>query len=173
MFCLAEQTQKIIPYQCPPKAHLIDSPELPPTSFTDYYNSTVPQALDQSDAIQCNNYAKTLFDMKKTNDAIFAQQFNMPQPTGCINRCEELKLWTNTFTSRAPNCDEFIMTRGNNLTHKPMQHCAGYQCYPQRGKSEFLMIPCPQNTWNNHLEQDDTKICSVRHQMFNNVTKRR
>ena len=62
-----------------------------------------------------------------------------------------------------------ITTRGGN----------DYSCFPEKmpcftmDTSEFLMTPCHENTFQNHLVCDENKCCSLRHQMFNNITKRK
>jgi len=129
---------------------------------------------NNSDTIHCNNYAYLVFQHKKDNDEIFINRMSKTVPH-CVRPIDdESKLWSGSKSSRIPSCDPDIMNRGGNAPSKS-PHCikAGYQAWPSRNPNDFLLIPCETNTWRNYVDCDAKKCCSVHHQMFGNVTKRK
>jgi hypothetical protein len=128
-----------------------------------------PSILEQSDAILCRNVENLQFQHKKETDGSFMNAFFPSVPCGIRDIREEYKLWTETFGTRPATCDENIMTRGGN-NHG---YYGGFNPDILNKNCELLLDPCSQNTFKNYLVGDDKKICSLKHQTFNNITKRR
>jgi hypothetical protein len=128
-----------------------------------------PTLLQQSDAMLCMNIEYLQFKHKKETDMGIMNSFYPSVPCGIRNVGEEYKLWTETFGTKVASCDEQIMTRGGN-NHG---YHGGFNPDIKNKNCEFLLDPCPTNTFQNYLVGDDKKICSLRHQTFNNITKRR
>lgn len=127
-----------------------------------------PSIFEKSDAMLCRNIEYLQFQHKRQTDQNMMGAFYPSVPCGIRDVSREYKLWTETFGTKVATCDETIMTRGGN------NH--GYYRYNPdvtNKNCEFLLDPCPKNTFKNYLIQDHEKICSLRHQTFNNVTKRR
>ena len=125
--------------------------------------------LTTSDAILCNNIEFLQFKHKKETDLNFMNSFKVSTPCGIRDVSKEYKLWTETFGTKVATCDEIIMTRGGN-NHG---YNGDFQPDVNNKACEYLMNPCQKNTFRNHLVEDTEKVCSLRHQMFNNNTKRR
>lgn len=132
--------------------------------------------LAKSDDILCNNMRYHDFYEKKKNDLAFCWQMQ-----GCVLPQEkvvdkETRLWrgnkeadcsldlykTRAGNSKVPNCGPV----------QPFPMAQGYDNYNNESLKDYLLIPCMQNTFRNHLSCDDKKCCSVRHQLFMNMTKR-
>lgn len=129
--------------------------------------------LKQSDYILCKNIQDLQFKHKRENDVKFMSLLSKPLPCCIRDVNEEYKIWTDTFKTRTPNCSEIIATRGgNNKKSGVDKQCGGYECYQGKYNNNFLLLPCKENTFQNYLVEDNEKICSVSHQMFNNMTKR-
>lgn len=128
-----------------------------------------PKVFAQSDAILCKNIEFLQFQHKKETDLMLMNSFSPFAHCGIRDVGKEYKLWTDTFGTKTATCDENIMTRGGN-NHG---YYGGFNPDIKNKNCEFLLDPCPQNTFKNHLVGDDKKICSLRHQTFNNITKRR
>jgi hypothetical protein len=133
------------------------------------------QALDlqHSDNMICNNVAYNTYKWRKQNDLIFYKQMDMPQNTDFMNRCIEDNMRKNN--SRHCETSQRIFERGGNSTTQcePVHFAGGFQNYNKYHLNEYMLTPCPRNTWKNYLIQDNNKICSKRHQFFMNVTKRK
>lgn len=128
-----------------------------------------PTMIQQSDAILCGNIEYLQFKHKKETDLTLMKSFRPAVPCGIRDVRQEYKLWTETFGTKMATCDEAIMTRGGN--NHGYYH--GYNPNVQNKNCELLLDPCEQNTFKNYLVSDDKKTCSLRHQTFNNITKRR
>lgn len=128
-----------------------------------------PTILQQSDAMLCRNVENLQFKHKRETDVSLMNTFRPAVPCRIRDVQQEYKLWTETFGTRPATCDEMIMTRGGN-NHG---YHGGFNPELKNKNCEFLMDPCSQNTFKNHLVEDDVKTCTLRHQMFNNITKRR
>jgi hypothetical protein len=128
-----------------------------------------PELLIQSDNILCRNIEYLQFQHKKETDIQLMHSFKPAVPCGIRDVVRESKLWTDTFGTKIATCDEVIMTRGGN-NHG---YIKGFNPDVKNKTCEFLLDPCPQNTFKNYLVSDDKKTCSLKHQTFNNITKRR
>ena len=129
--------------------------------------------LSKSDNMICNSFSYNMFNWKKINDLMFLKQMSMPpQDQFTKDICIEDKIKFGVDK----NCDDSTTfnTRGgnNDETCEPCGFCKGFVCYNQYNLSEFLLTPCPINTWKNSIIQNDSMGCSKRHQFFMNVTKR-
>ncbi len=124
---------------------------------------------EKSDHMICNNYAALTFQHKYDNDTIFINQISKGAPR-CIRPLDdESRLW---ISQNPRMCDwDTLRMLQNKKENTPIK--AGYDAYPDVNKNDFLMIPCKQNTFKNHIECDDNKCCSVNHQLFENITRRR
>lgn len=128
--------------------------------------------LEHSDKMICNSVAFNTFKWRKQNDLIFYKQMDMPQNSYLMDRCVEDNM--RREHGRVCEVSKRIVERGGNSTNCEPEHFAkGFQNYNGYHLSEFMMTPCPENTWKNGLVQDNDKICTQRHQFFMNVTKRK
>jgi hypothetical protein len=128
--------------------------------------------LQMSDFILCKNIQNLQFQHKRENDVPFMDLLSRPLPSKIRNVEEEYQMWTQTFATRIPQCNESIASRGGNNVAKPYKAPCGYECFSPELMKEWVIEPCKKNTFQNYLVQDDKKICSKSHQLFNNVTKR-
>lgn len=130
--------------------------------------------LEKSDVIICNKKANNMYKYRRENDALFLQRFNMNQPTDIRNVNLEAGLFRDSLDPRKYICNEAINSRGGNAVPCEKGNiCSGFKCYSEYHMNDYLLIPCKTNTWNNYVECDNNKCCSVHHQMYDNITKRR
>lgn len=126
----------------------------------------------KSDMMVCNTRANASFKFKKENDIAFLQQVRNTQPT----KLKPIGLESLLQRSKNPReyvCNDSINSRGGNaVSCQDNDICTGYDCYDNYHMQEYLMRPCKFNTFRNFLIEDDNKICSRQHQLFNNLTKR-
>ena len=126
----------------------------------------------KSDAMICNSTSYNAFYWKKYNDLMFIKQMDMPQNVDSIDRCIEDKL--QMTESRECEVSDRIYKRGGNAEcYEPQHFCKGFDCYNNYHLSDFLITPCPINTWKNSLISNKDMGCTKRHQFYANVTKRR
>jgi hypothetical protein len=135
--------------------------------------------LDQSDDIRCNNINFLRFKDKKQNDTMFCMRMNgCTVPKEPKNIDNESKLWRG---SRGANCSlPYYLTRGGNskkcptpVTETRKDAIVGYDNFESAySLNNYLMVPCKQNTFRNYVQCDNEKCCSIRHQLFMNVTRR-
>jgi len=121
-----------------------------------------------SDSIIVSNYAYLTFEDKKRNDQMFLN-FVGSTNQECVRDITKESSILIAPSSRVSSCLD--ATRGGNASSLSLK--AGYDAWPGKNMNDFLMVPCEQNTWRNHIESDADKSCSVRHQMFMNLTKKR
>ena len=136
------------------------------------YDTTV---FPQSDEFLCYHIQNLQFKHKTENDKAFMHAFPWSLPHVVRDVDCEFKLLTESYGTRKASCDDAIRTRGYNVT-KPLtdgKKCVGYDCFDKKYSCDFLLDPCQTTGPPTHLVQDEKKICSMRHQLFNNVTKRR
>ncbi len=128
----------------------------------------------QSDSVQCNNHAYSVFKHKQENDSIFINNMTKVLPH-CVRPIDdESKLWAGSQSTRIYTCTQDMMIRGGNAPNIPPPCLkAGYKTWPSRHPNDFLLYPCETNTWRNYIDCDASKCCSIHHQMFDNVTKRK
>lgn len=130
--------------------------------------------LEYSDSIVCNNRAYLGWKYTKMNDTLAQQRFQGTLPTGIRDIDTESHLWTSTMNPREYVCSPMVTSRGrNDMTCKPDEFYQGYDNFNGRSLSDYLLIPCKENTFRNHIECDSDKCCSIRHQLFCNMTKRK
>lgn len=131
--------------------------------------------LERSDAMVCNTRANNLYKQYHENDAMYLQQMNNSQPVRLRDFQREFDLLSSSMNPRKYTCSEAIASRGANVTScdKDKSVCVGWDCYAPYYSRDFLLMPCKENTWRNHVECDDDKCCSVRHQLYMNITKRK
>lgn len=128
--------------------------------------------LQSSDDMICNSTAYNAYQWRKQNDLIFYKQMGMPQNTNLMDRCIEDNM--RRGLSRGCEVSKRMFERGGNSTECEPEHFArGFQNYNKYHLNEYMMTPCPDNTWKNYLVHDDKKICTKRHQFFMNITKRK
>lgn len=132
--------------------------------------------LEKSDIMQCNTKANNMYKYRKENDSLFLQRMNNTQPSQLRNFDEEFALFTDSIDPKKYICNEAINSRGGNAVFcakKGQALVGGYENYTSYHLNDYLMVPCKQNTWRNHIECDKDKCCSILHQMYDNVTKRK
>jgi hypothetical protein len=132
--------------------------------------------IEKSDNILCNNTRYYDFYNKKQNDLALCWQLNGCSLPADKNIDFETRLWRGS----SDDCRYGVMwTRGGNAKdpsckkkHTQIDVLAGYDNYTSSSLNDYLLIPCKQNTFRNYISCDDNKCCSIRHQMFMNLTKR-
>ncbi len=129
--------------------------------------------LQQSDTILCNNIENLQFSHKRENDLAYMYKLSRSMPNRIRNVTEEYQMWTQSFKTRVANCSEDILKRGGNDVIPNLTQCAGYECLLKPCYThEYQIEPCKNNSFKNYLVNDDLKVCTLSHQLFNNVTKR-
>ena len=130
--------------------------------------------MDSSDHILCNNRAFLGWKYSRDNDLILQQRFQGTLPTSIRDIELESHLFKDTMNPKQVLCTPMINSRGGNYkVCKPDTVCSGYQCFKPVAMRDYLVIPCTENTFKNHVECDDSKYCTIRHQLFMNNTKRK
>lgn len=127
----------------------------------------------KSDVMVCNSLSYNTFQHKKYNDLMFLNQMQKtPVKPFMIDPCLEDKL--KPKDSRECDISLGVMKRGgNNENCQPRHFCKGFDCYNSYHLDEYLITPCPENTWVNHVISNASMGCSKKHQFFMNVTKRK
>lgn len=157
-----DSTDSLLDPRCLPVRRAYDDPE---------------DALKMSDNIVCNNLNYFDFYHRKGNDHAFCWQMQGCMLPGEKAFDKETHLWRGKkeddctiglFETRGGNAK--AMTCEKSLIN--IEQAAGYDNYNANSLTEYLMVPCRQNTFRNYLNCDDKKCCSIRHQMFMNHTKR-
>ena len=128
--------------------------------------------LQQSDNVLCNNIENLQFTHKRENDRSYMYKLSRSMPNKLRNVDEEYQMWTQSFKTRVANCTDDILKRGGNDVIPSLSLCAGYECFKPCYTQEYQMVPCKNNSFQNYLVNDDMKVCTLSHQLFNNVTKR-
>ena len=126
----------------------------------------------QSDTLLCNNIENLQFSHKRENDLSYMYNLSRTMPNRIRNVSEEYQMWTQSLKTRVAGCSADVMKRGGNDVIPNLTQCGGYECFKPCYTGEYQMVPCKNNTFKNHLVNDDTKVCTTSHQLFNNVTKR-
>jgi len=130
------------------------------------------EAACMSDAILCNNLRYHDYLHKKGNDRAFCWQMNACYLPAKKPVDVETRLWKK---EKGAMCGDIMNVRaGNARDCQPTpKTTVGYDNMASpMSMNDYLMVPCRENTFRNHLECDTKKCCSVRHQMFMNHTKR-
>lgn len=131
-----------------------------------------PNDIHRSDAMICNHVAYNQFQWRKANDLMFYWKMGAPQNAHIMDRCKENKM--RMGFSRACEVSDRIFERGGNNTECEPKHFAkGFLNYNNYHLNEWMIVPCPENTWKNYLVSDKEKTCSKRHQIYMNNTKRK
>lgn len=126
--------------------------------------------LEKSDYMLCTNTGYLLYQHRKENDDLFKQQM-MNTSKVCLRDMEKESDLFLRGSSRVAVCTPMVNSRGNSGC-EPVRPCPT-PVYSQYLLNEFLLVPCPKNTYKNYLVYDDHKICSKSHQVLNNWTKRK
>lgn len=127
----------------------------------------------QSDAMICNTRANNVYKHALENDALFLQRMNNSMPTRLRDFDREFDMMSASMNPRKYTCTDSIMSRGANVTTCNKQTFGvGWDAYTPYHLNDYLLVPCKDNTWVNHIECDDDKCCSVKHQMYMNHTRR-
>lgn len=128
-----------------------------------------------SDVISCNTRALLGFQHTKMNDAILMQRFRSTAPNKLRDVEAEHRLQKEIFKAKEYTCTPMIQARGGNAiacTDDSMLR-QGYKNYTPYNMSEYLLVPCKENTFRNFVDCDEDRCCSVHHQLFDNMTKRK
>ena len=127
--------------------------------------------LEKSDKLMCNTKANSMYKYRKENDSIFLQTMRNTQP---VNIRDVGREFAEMIDPKLYICNDVINTRGGNAVYCESEKlAAGYNNYTKYHMNEYLLVPCQENTWKNHVMCDNDKCCSVKHQMYDNQTKRR
>jgi hypothetical protein len=130
-------------------------------------------SLERSDYMLCTNSAWLHYKDKKQNDGIFVEQMSKPQKK-CIRDIDiESKFFNeNSRSTKEVTCSPLLSVRGGSAYNcEPIKPCPAE--WSQYKIKDFLLIPCPKNTYKNYQIFTDTMQCSKSHQMLNNWTKRK
>lgn len=131
--------------------------------------------LEKSDRMICNTRAFNTFSHKKQNDLLFYQTITNPivsAPFYDVDIENKIK----AIDPRLCVLSTSTKVRGGNAIQnecdtKPFVQ--GYDNFAPYYLDEYLLTPCMENTFRNHLVCDEDKCCSLRHQLFMNITKRK
>lgn len=130
--------------------------------------------LEKSDSILCGFLTYNQFKWRKNNDRIFNLQMDeCPRNKCTLDSSLETKLKFSKLPRDCEINDGILFRGGNSMGREPPHFCKGFQCYNGYHLSDFLLTPCPINTWKNYIIVDDCHGCSKRHQFFMNITKRK
>jgi hypothetical protein len=125
--------------------------------------------LEKSDNILCKNTGYLSYQHIKENDTLFRQQMQNTVPRCLRDVGNESKMFLN-MSSKVAICSQLINNRGKSCP-EPSKTCPSlYSAYTL---NDFLLVPCPKNTYKNYLVFDDKKTCSKSHQILNNWTRRK
>lgn len=129
--------------------------------------------LEKSDKIICNNRAEMWFKANKNNYDIEYQQFNITRPVDI--RDITIENITRYAGSERNICNELINSRGGNaVICDNLKPAVGYSCFTDERMKDYNTIkPCKTNTYQNYVACDDYKCCSIHHQLFMNITRRK
>ena len=144
-------------------------------------------SLDKSDHMLYTNISELQFKDKRTNDLQYIYQMSQSINNCRIDRGDELKLFKDIYENKVAICNSCTDTRGGNYVGcEPSLPCYTYnnaykeiqnlETRPEYSKyylNEFLLTPCPKPTYKNYIVCGEDRCCSKRHQLFNNMTKRR
>jgi len=127
--------------------------------------------MNQSDQMLFVNDAYLKYRDMKQNDILFRQQFSRTNNT-CFKNVDVERDIQVKPSSKIPIIDESFINRGGNAhNNEPKYECPNP--YSPYTLNEYLIVPCPRNTYKNYLIGDAKKICSKSHQILNNWTKRK
>ena len=126
--------------------------------------------LAKSDHMLCTNSAYLHYKDKKANDGLFVQQMSRSRNM-CLKDIDRESDFLKMESSRIATSFPMLPTRGGNVGCELYRPCP--KIYTNYNLSDFLLVPCPKNTYKNYLVFDDKKMCSKSHQALNNWTKRR
>lgn len=126
---------------------------------------------EKSDIMICNNVLERRCMNDTAQYRAFLQQLGKTQPVTLRDVDRETGFLQGQSTRTF--CNEATNTRGGNAVPCKDSACIGYKCYTPYHMHDWLLTPCVDNTFRNHIECDDDKCCSIRHQMFMNITKRK
>jgi hypothetical protein len=113
--------------------------------------------LVNSDKMLCTNSAYLHYKDQAYNDAIFMLQM---RHGGCVSPCELIERENGLKITQSSRL-------ADNVSCTPRES-TGFKC-----TNEFLLTPCPKNTYQNYMVYDDKKMCSKSHQILNNMTRRK
>lgn len=125
--------------------------------------------LERSDFMLCNNSALLHYKDQYSNDSIFVQQMSNPQKW-CLKNIDTDSKFKIQVDSRIATYTPLINKRGS-INCEPIVKCP--KLYTSYNMADFLLIPCPKNTYKNYQVFDEHKQCSKSHQILNNWTKRK
>lgn len=137
----------------------------------------IDDSLSKSDDILCNNLKYYDFYQRQRDDRAFCHQVQNCQLPNEKIVDDETRMWRGR---RGADCTlPYHLTRGGNSKTPScipaLKHSlgpAGYDNYNTKSLSEYLLIPCRENTFQNYVACDRGKCCSVNHQLFMNLTRR-
>lgn len=112
-----------------------------------------------SDQMSCREICMLRYKDKKQNDTIYIQQLSNTQKR-CIKD-------NNIFIGK--NSKTIFYDPSSNYTKNS---CVNYCPFPLQYK-DYLLRPCDTVSYKNYIVFDDHKKCSNRHQLLNNITKRK
>lgn len=145
--------------------------------FVRAYDEPEGTSIKMSDNILCNNLNYFDFYQAKDNNQAFCWQMQ-----GCVLPGDKM-IDSETHLWRGKKEDDCTIglfeTRGGNAKDptcgkkvNKIDVAAGYDNYTANSLENYLLVPCKQNTFRNYVNCDQNKCCSIRHQMFMNLTKR-
>ena len=122
---------------------------------------------EQSDFMLYNGIADLHWKFKKEADQQFISQMSQN-----IARCpiDTHLLNGDLIDPRKAVCNDIINKRGS-MCAEPVFACPN-KIYNPYLVQEFLLLPCPKPSNDNSLVEGSDKICSKKHQLFRNQTRR-
>lgn len=123
--------------------------------------------VDKSDYMLFTNISQLQWNDKRINDSQFIYQMNRTKPLCMADPDTESAMWKNVYKTKTPICMLNIKKHCEPIVSCPKPVNNSYTM------KDWLMVPCAPPTHKNYIVEDNSKKCSLQHQTFRNVTKRK
>jgi hypothetical protein len=128
----------------------------------------------KSDSIVCNSWLDNNYKFKSFNDRLFLQQMMQTPPSELKKIDLETDLLTTQHKGKQYTCNRGTETRGDNARNcEYLQLVEEFGRYTRYNMQGYLLLPCSIPNYRNHLICGSKECCSNRHQIFDNMTKRK
>ena len=124
--------------------------------------------INQSDEMVFTSISELHAKFRIESDKQFINQMSQTVPLCSIDYHE---LNGSIINPKVSVCDKMIANRGI-ICHEPVFTCPN-KIYNPYLVQDWLLLPCPKPGYDNSLVADQNKICSRKHQIFRNQTRRK
>ena len=122
----------------------------------------------KSDEIVYTAISDLHWKFKRESDQQFINQMTQNIPRCPIDYHE---LNGSIIDPKIVICDDMISKRGS-MCPEPVHSCPN-KIYDPYLVQEYMLLPCPKPGYDNSLVSDHNKICSKKHQLFRNQSRRK